>query len=159
MKYKVGDILEVASEHEHECYTFKNRGESKYVKITEVRSGGYVYDILDKDKEVIGACSSCFNDVDLKVRGNRGWEDALVGDIVMNGEQKWAVVLAVCGMAYGLSIDADDLDFDSWYSLSEVKENGWTIKGDTQGVVEVTMDEIADKMGIDVAQLKIKKQK
>lgn len=82
-------------------------------------------------------------------------EDTMkVGDILVNDDDK-CKVLAVVGDLIATSTTSIFDEFGSWDLKSTLEEYGWKIKNDSK--VELTMDEVATKFGVDVKNLKIKK--
>lgn len=48
-------------------------------------------------------------------------------------------------------------DFDSVFTVKQLKDMGFTVKSAEPAVTEVTLDQVAEKFGVPVEQLKVKK--
>lgn len=79
-----------------------------------------------------------------------------VGDIVTGGARDKCKILAVCGELIALSDDNNYEKCFGWYTKEELKECGFKLVDEKEEKV-VTMQEIADKFGVDVDNLKVEK--
>lgn len=90
---------------------------------------------------------------------DRSIEDVQEGDVVIYGcwERK---VLGICGEVVFLSGKSNDDICTFYLTKYELKQANYTIKQDTPPtpptITEVTLQEVADKMGVPVEQLRIK---
>jgi len=90
---------------------------------------------------------------------DRSIEDVQEGDVVIYGcwERK---VLGICGEVVFLSGKSNDDICTFYLTKYELKQANYTIKQDTPPtpptLTEVTLQEVADKMGVPVGQLRIK---
>jgi len=57
---KINQIYKVKEGHEGKCGTYKDE-KGKYIKITD-----FQFDILNKDKKIVGYCECCFTEDDLE---------------------------------------------------------------------------------------------
>ena len=78
-----------------------------------------------------------------------------VGDIVVNTDGDESKVLAVIENCFLKSLLEDFDIMDRWYTFEEVKRYGWKLKPTT---TKLSMDQIADKFGINVDNLEITKE-
>lgn len=142
MKFKEGDRVRVITNDSH-------KGEIGTVAMaSELYSqAGFPYNVhfnngdelIYKDKELIKE-EYMFN----------------VGDIVKSKNGSKRKVLAVCGELTALS-NSDTYDYFSnlWFTKEEIKEYIYELAKEDEKVV--TMQEIADKFGVDVDSLKVEK--
>lgn len=89
------------------------------------------------------------------------WDYLSVGDILIDDDGNERVVLGVIGQIVFFSDDTDtddDIYDDNMENIQYLKKQGWKVKGEESTAKEVTMDEIAKAMNIDVKDLKIKKE-
>lgn len=88
---------------------------------------------------------------------NRSIEDVQEGDIVASKDKDERKVLGVCGECVHVSYDTSHEDYNYTSTKHALKLYGYTIKQDTPPTLtEVTLQEVADKMGVPVEQLRIK---
>lgn len=88
---------------------------------------------------------------------DRSIEDVQEGDIVASKDKDERKVLGVCGECVFLSMGHTHTSYSFAISKHDLKETKYTIKQDTPPTLtEVTLQEVADKMGIPVEQLRIK---
>ena len=88
---------------------------------------------------------------------DRPIEDVQEGDVVDYKGAREAKVLGKCGEVIFLSKTNCHSLYGQALTLEQLKEAGCTIKQDTTPTLtEVTLQEVADKMGIPVDQLRIK---
>jgi len=93
----------------------------------------------------------------IQLKGKTLYEE---GDILVDKDGDERMVLGSHKYLYHLS---EPNNFEIWcmeFTPKELEEAGFTIKGQetVEETVEVSMDEIASKFGIDVKNLKIKKE-
>lgn len=153
--------MRVKKGHECRCYSFSSGTANKLVEIIGIGNNFYHYDILDEEMIKVGAWCDCFTDDDL-IPFERTWETLKVGDVVIDEDNDECTVLAVCGKAFLVSDYRSPSVMGGWFLLDYVKSRGWRIKGvnsKEKPVLELTLDEVAEKFGVDVKRLKIKKEK
>lgn len=79
-----------------------------------------------------------------------------VGDIIVDKLGNKNKVLAVCGDLTALSINEEYDIFDAWYTKEVLQTTECKLADEKEEKV-VTMQEIADKFGVDVDNLKVEK--
>ena len=88
----------------------------------------------------------------------KDWDSLQVDDVLVdsNGDKRY--ILAVCGRVIFLSY-VDSKDISGLYrTKEELIKSGYTILQDEEEeIIELTLEEIADKFGVDVKLIKIKK--
>jgi len=150
MKFKIGDLVRIRPDLEFTVN--KSIGVvpsmcaygGSIAKITKVGKGFYNLDIDN--------CKWAWSD-EMFIKGGIMFE---VGQEVIDKDGYKRKVLAVTGLLTALS-DTDYYDrFEDWYTDEELEDGGFKEVSDEE--VEVSMDDIADKFGIDVEKLKIKKE-
>lgn len=80
-----------------------------------------------------------------------------VGDVLVDEYDNERIVLGICGKVYFLSISNDFDCANNPYTLKELKDDGWNLKGVKSEVFELTIDEIATKFNKKPNEIKIKK--
>lgn len=83
--------------------------------------------------------------------------DVLVGDMLVKYNNV-RTVLGVCGLVAFLGGVAEPEHYDTGYTSEDLKNNGYKLKDSEPEVLEVTLDEIAEKYGVPVDKLKVKKK-
>jgi len=85
---------------------------------------------------------------------------AKVGDIVVddNGNERKILEIGTSHTAFIVSYCSDHDGASDWITFKEADKAGWKLKGQEE-TVEISMDEIAEKFGVDVDKLKVKKEK
>lgn len=159
MKFKIGDKI-VPKNGEWTCLN-ASRGKAAYAVITDYTHTflpGYgrvwSYDLYDKDGLVVGDCWGCQKDNNSKLK-EKTMDNLEIGDILVSPYDSQIKVLEVLTNTVLLSQSADHEETDEWLTVTELKNSGYRLKSDTP--TELTMDEIANKFGLDVNNLKIKK--
>jgi hypothetical protein len=71
-----------------------------------------------------------------------------VDDVLVNEDGNEKTILGVCGKVYLTSAYKNPNSAGSMYTVQELKDAGYTIKGQTAEPVEMTVAEIAKKLGI-----------
>lgn len=81
-----------------------------------------------------------------------------VGDIVIDEFDDKRKVLEVLTNTFMCSFVNDFTQILGWYTFEEGEKQGWKIKGqEEEETVELTHEEIAEKFGVDVDKLRIRK--
>lgn len=78
-----------------------------------------------------------------------------IGDIVINEDGFKRKVLAVVGNLTALSASYNSNYFGSWYAKKQLEDYGYKLANEEE--TTLSMQEVADKFGVDVDKLKIKK--
>lgn len=81
------------------------------------------------------------------------------GDVVVDEDGDECFVMGRAGAMVWLSDDENEATHFSYttpYTVLELEKKGFTIKGQTEDLVEVTLEEVARLKGIDVSKLRIK---
>jgi len=99
----------------------------------------------------------------------RSIEHVVEGDIVHSDCNEYHRVLGICGQVVFLSSSEYDLEDvpsleeaeaeGAHFSIYELKDNDWTLvqeESHDDEVVEYTLEDVAEKMGVDVKKLRIK---
>jgi len=84
----------------------------------------------------------------------KDWDNLQIGDEVELQHEK-RTVLGVCGRVIFLSLVDDKDQYSGGYTKDELIEDGFTIVRDTQPIIEISLQEIADLKGVDVKSIKI----
>ena len=89
-----------------------------------------------------------------------GMYAAKVGDIIVDGDGDEAKVLEIGNShtAFLMSNFDNFAKASCWITFADAEEEGWKLKGQEE-TVEISLDEIAEKFGVDVDKLKVKKEK
>jgi len=144
MEYKIGERYEIA-------------------EVLDTRGNGTIGTILTVDRK------DSWSNILLGVKKNNVYGYVLdwyklkkleepmfkVGDIVVNTDGDESKVLAVIENCFLKSLLEDFDIMDRWYTFEEVKRYGWKLKPTT---TKLSMDQIADKFGINVDNLEIMKE-
>jgi hypothetical protein len=91
---------------------------------------------------------------------NKTLNELETGDTVIDEEGDEYFVMGVAGKMVWLSDDENEATSTAYttpYTLKELERLEYKVKGEEPEVTELSMDEIADKFGVSVKQLKIKK--
>lgn len=78
-----------------------------------------------------------------------------IGDIVINEDGFKRKVLAVVGNLTALSASYNSNYFGNWYAKKQLEDYGYKLANEEE--TTLSMQEVADKFGVDVDKLKIKK--
>lgn len=155
-KFKVGDKI-VPNDDKWTCLTADTIGAS-YAVITRITLlGSCCYDLYNSRGEKISSCGFCQNDNNSKLK-EKTMENLQKGDVLVDKDgYERTVVYAVDEIVFtaGPGDETSSRGVYPW-SLGELKHSGIHLKAD-ETTTELTMDEIADKFGLNVANLKIKK--
>jgi len=151
-KFKIGDKVRIVSDTYADGSPYKGSEsqtvigkvvtiegyDGKYYKV-QIEGISYTYDLSERDL----------------VFAEKTLDNLEVGDIIadLNGDEREVVAV---GPAYIATIDkydgSDDLDS---HEIEKLKGYKWTVKQDIEQK-EVTLEEIAKKFNVPVAQLRIK---
>lgn len=151
MKYKIGQILKI--KNIKSCDSATSIG-GKYVKITNYDTT-YIYEILDINKNKIGGCF-CFTDNDLEPIG-KTWETLAYGDSLEGLNNRKVKVVGVIDEVVFLSDPSNNLPpfirLRKQLATTDLK----IIQDEpTPELIELTLEEVATKLGVDVKSLRIK---
>ena len=86
------------------------------------------------------------------------WETLKKGDFVKFPDERTQKILARIEDLVAISTTDDYEYFSSWNVITMLQRIGYTIVQSEQAITEVSMDEVAEKFGVPVKQLKIKKE-
>lgn len=142
MKFKIGDRVKVIY-----------KGDVNYGKIGTITEKGYCYDWRVDFDNYDGLNDE--NDLELVPKTLDNLE---VGDILTTEVGNKRKVLGICGEVVFLSYPNEPEIFKEGLTLKEIKDFAYKLKEDSE-IVELSMDEIASKLGIPVEKLKIKEEK
>ena len=158
MKLKVGDKI-VPKGGDWGCVTATMKGADYAIitRTTPTLSGGsyYSYDLYKNHKKV-DACYSCQNDTNSKLM-EKTMEDIQKGDVFVSENGFERTVIERLGDIVFTTGWGDNWDDTAFWSTTELKNKGFTIKQPEPETTELTMQEVADKFSVDVSKLKIKK--
>lgn len=146
MKFKVGDKIE-PKDGKWSCGKAMVYN-ADYAVIKETYSSSYKYHIY-KNGTIIDTCWGCQDESNSKLM-EKTMEDLQKGDVIVVNSNEYTIIerlgdIVFTASAYGTAVR----------SITELKERGFTIK--QQEPTELTMQEVADKFGVDASKLKIKK--
>lgn len=86
-------------------------------------------------------------------------ENIEYGDVVVDKDGGEKKVLARVNDSVLLSLRGDfDIADNTWFTIQELKSSGFILTQSEEDVTEVSMDEVAKKMGIPVNRLRIRKE-
>ena len=158
MKLKVGDKI-VPKGGGWGCVTATMKG-ADYAIITNTTptlSGDsyYSYDLYKNHKKV-DVCYFCQNETNSKLM-ERTMEDLQKGDVIVNKSGREVTVIERLGDIVFTTDWENDWNSSFVLNTTELKNKGYTVKRDKLEPTELTMQEVADKFGVDVGKLKIKK--
>lgn len=151
MKFKVGDKI-VPKNGEWDCITARGQ-DADYAIVTTLTDGEYYYDLY-KGSEKMGCCSVCQDDTNSKLM-EKTMENIQKGDVIVSDGER-TVIERLGDIVFTTGCD-NDWSMTLVWSTTELKNKGFTIKQPEPEPTELTMQEVADKFGIDVSKLKIKK--
>ena len=116
---------------------------------------------------ITGKDISCWYDWKVTFNSGRSFydEDELikeknmfnVGDVVVNNSGSKRKVLAVVDELTALSASYNSNYFGSWYTKEQLEDYDYKLVSEEE--TTLSMQEVADKFGVDVDKLKIKKDK
>ena len=84
------------------------------------------------------------------------WDTLKWKDVVINEDGDERIVLDVRNDLVDLSYDDDFDTHGSTFHKKELQKYGYTIKQPTPEKLELTLDQVAEKFGVDVTNIKIK---
>lgn len=157
-KFKVGQVIKAISD-EH-VYTTKSK---KWVgKIIDIAPNGQLI------AETISCSSGSINGEVYRELYPENFapyiktlEDIEVGDILIDNVEDERFVMGVAGKMVWLSANEEEAECDgetSLYTMLELKENGYKVKGQESEIMEISMDEVAKKFGKSTSEIRIKKE-
>ena len=162
MNYKTGDKVTVKEGCKGACVTLENR-DFDYLEIINVDDyddDGYTYDAYLGDVKV-SWCYNCYKDEHLEPYDSTvTWDNLKWKDIVVGTEGDERMVLGVLNDLVFLSMPDDFCRACAYFHKVALQNSGYTIKQIVERkvaeTVELTLDEVAKKFGVDVKNLKIK---
>lgn len=144
---KVGDKFKVIDGNENSTHNYYRLGEI----ITLVEDDGSSNPFFQR-KSGDRICTSFRSLEPYK----KDLDNLEVGDILIDNEGNERMVLGISDLVFHMSSE-DDLDVAYGnFTLAEFKRDGWRLK-EEEKKVELTLDEVAEKFGVDVNLLKIRK--
>lgn len=156
MKYKVGDKCMVKPECKDKCINCSCL-DFDYIEIKEL--GGYRY-IAIKNGESISACSYCYKDEDLlPYKSKKDIADIStyeVGDILIDEDGDSNMVLGIHNKLVFISGTQNYDTANSFHTVFELKKFGYKFKEQEEGIIELTLEDMAKLKGVDVSKIKIK---
>lgn len=159
MKFKVGDIVK-ADEVSNDRYLLTTQEKGWTGKVTDVGLHGFDAKTLSGEWSWVGQVYSNLKYEYFSKGGTmpKTLYNLEVGDIVIDDDGDKRKILAVLttgeNPVYAAS-DCNNFDHaDDIYTAKELEDDDYKVVGET---TELTMDEIADKFGVSVERLKIKK--
>ena len=152
LKYKIGDVLKVKEGCEDVCGGYASK-KGCFIEINQCVSADnsstdyYRYYILNSDKEKIGTCCRCLRDEHL-IPLTKTWETLECGDILINERQRELKVLGILNELVFISLPESFKEADgSPYTKHELQRDGFTLKGATEDIEELTVAEISKRLG------------
>ena len=76
--------------------------------------------------------------------------DMVVGDIIVDEDDKEAKVIDVLPNSFLRSFWGDFSQASCWCSFEEAEEKGWKLKGCEEEVIELTVNQVSEKLGYKV---------
>jgi hypothetical protein len=170
---KVGVTYGVKKRSRKKCANFQMSG-GKFVRVRSVNyksNNRLSYDILNAKEEKIDFCFGCLKPSDLlPLKIKKGWKvgDVLANEVfcvdfnrsVENVVTPRAVTVRIVNVRtvkqYQTTlVNTDRVDL-TWNTKEEIQAHGYKLQTKLP-IVELTIDEIAEKFGVSVEELKIKK--
>lgn len=153
-KIKVGGVYHVKSEFKGRCNSFSGNAKAVTIRVTRLHDDdrNFDYDILDRQKNKVGDCSSpgCFYEENLIIEKNL--YNLEVGDVIYRDSIR-AAVLSVLpsdekNPIYFLSKNNNLEDLDARpYSASELEKSRWKVEQPEGAVQEMTVEEVSKLVG------------
>jgi len=142
--YKVGDILKpIDGSKCNEYSSFESFEAPAAIRITKITSdGGYGYDILDKEGNIVSVCDYCFKDANL-TPATKTLNTLQVGDYMKSKDGGYKRLLAVLNRSaedafcmyvmstYGEKDSEDTSISDGAWNVLELKKYGYSIEDPT----------------------------
>ncbi|PIV90856.1 hypothetical protein COW46_00765 [Candidatus Gracilibacteria bacterium CG17_big_fil_post_rev_8_21_14_2_50_48_13] len=145
---KVGDRVKAVEGKHNNCGKLEDEG-SNEVEITEVSETHFYID----------GCSHVYEEGSFLARweGPKTLDDVKVGDVFITQNGNTRKVLGRCGDILFLSkLNENDVSQkDTWWTVSDIQKD-FTVQPEEKETVELTLQEVADKIGVDVSVLRIK---
>jgi len=155
-QFKVNDKLTVKAGCEHECAVL---GDEVFDYLTITYNDGYYAYTAYRGGEEVNSCSCCYKDhhLELYIAPVITWDTLKWKDVVIDEDGEERLVLGVLNDLVFLSgCDVFNVA-GTWYLIQELQEKGYTIKQATPvDKLELTLEQVAEKFGIEVGNLKIK---
>lgn len=133
MKYKTGEVVI------HEDY-----GVGRIVAYQQYRD---YYSVVFNN----GLCSA-IQEEEITLRTELTWDTATVGDVIVDRDGDEANILAVMGNVFLRSWFGGYDGVCDWYTFTDAKERGWTLKQETKQ--EMTVAEIEKELGRSIKVVK-----
>lgn len=140
MKYKKGDIVQITV-GAYEGTVAKVIKEEKFGALVETTAGIRYYVAYS----------------DLAPR-ELSWDTLFAGDVLQSRRGEYIIVLGILGELVFLSNFSNKEYAGGIYTKKELQDAGYTIKGTTKETLELSLEEVAEKFGVPVEQIKIKKK-
>ena len=162
-KFKIGDKVTVKEnfwEIDSGMVLSSNRKKlvGRTLEIESVYSNGYIYTKQDdSNDDTVWTWDE--NWVEL-YNPTITWDNLKWKDVVLDKDGDEQMVLGVLNDVVFISWYNEFNEADDWYHKQELKDTGYTIKQATPTPpekLELTLDQIAEKFGVDVTNIKIKK--
>ena len=155
-QFKVNDKVTVKAGCKHECVKLEDKV-FDYLLITGVDSDdGYTYTAYRGGEKVTGCM--CYKDdhLELYVAPVITWDTLKWKDVVVDRYGDKRLVLGVLNDAVFLSGINNFNVSGAFYHKEEIQTKGYTIKQAPVEKLELTLEQVAEKFGVEVGNLKIK---
>jgi len=155
-QFKVNDKVTVKAGCKHACGTLEYEVVD-YLIITKIDDNGRYYYTAYRGGETVDSCY-CYKDdhLELYIAPVITWDTLKWKDVVIDEDGEERLVLGVLNDLVFLSgCDVFNVA-GTWYLIQELQEKGYTIKQAPVDKLELTLEQVAEKFGIEVGNLKIK---
>lgn len=137
-EFKVGDKVIIPDDCSVQAY-------SKYGTVVSLRGDGRPQVRTPNGKECYGHAYKHYLST---------LDTLSVDDVVVNDEGDEYTVASIHDRI--VELEGSDGHYFSAYTVKELKDNDWTVKGPGEELTEVTLEEIAKLKGVPVEKLRIK---
>jgi len=155
-QFKVNDKVTVKAGCEHECAVLGDEV-FDYLIINKIYDNGvYNYTAYHGGEKINNYYNYYTDDhLELYIAPVITWDTLKWKDVVVNKNGNERMVLLVGNDAVFLS-DTDFNVTNTWYLKKELQTYGYTIKQSPVDKLELTLEQVAEKFGVEVGNLKIK---
>ncbi len=158
-QFKVNDKVTVKAGCKHECSVLENEV-FDYLIIDKVHNNNYYAYTAYHGGEKINNYYNYYTDdhLELYIAPAITWDTLKWKDVVVDRDGDEQMVLGLLNDMLFLSDYNDFKSYDDWYHKQELQNEGYTIKQATPvDKLELTLEQVAEKFGVEVTNIKIKK--